>query len=268
MIILLVLVAIIAIGWLGLQIQPKPFAPYSAQTSAPKMVPIPSGLPAPVERFYHKIYGEQMPVIETAVFTGRASLRPAGPITFPGRFRITHIAGQGYRHYIEACWFGIPILKVNERYLDGRAQAEIPMVGKLDNEPESNQGANLGLWSESLWMPSVFLTDSRVRWEPVDDVTALLIVPFEQSEERYVVRFDPNTDLITYFESMRYHGPGSPSKVLWMNESRGWGTVSGYPVPLGAAAIWMDDGKPWAVFNMENIVFNADVSSYIRQTGE
>ncbi len=33
------------------------------------------------------------------------------------------------------------------------------------------------------------------------------------------------------------------------------------------AAIWMDDGKPWAVFTVEDIVFNVDVKEYIRQKG-
>jgi transposase InsO family protein len=54
-----------------------------------------------VERFYRVIYGHQIPVIESAVISGRAQMRLFG-ITFPGCFRFTHIAGQDYRHYIEA----------------------------------------------------------------------------------------------------------------------------------------------------------------------
>jgi hypothetical protein len=33
------------------------------------------------------------------------------------------------------------------------------------------------------------------------------------------------------------------------------------------AAIWMDDGKPWAYFTVEDIVFNVDVREYIRAKG-
>ena len=40
---------------------------------------------------------------------------------------------------------------------------EIPM-GVFEGE-KINQGANLGLWSENVWMPAVFLTDPRVQWE-------------------------------------------------------------------------------------------------------
>jgi hypothetical protein len=33
------------------------------------------------------------------------------------------------------------------------------------------------------------------------------------------------------------------------------------------AATWFDDGRPWAVFNAENVVYNVDVGEYIRAKG-
>jgi hypothetical protein len=262
-----VLVLILLLGWIGLKIQPRSFDPFPQKTGTIKTVPLPEGLPEPVERFYRKVYGEQIPVIESAVITGKATLRPVGPITFPGRFRITHIAGQGYRHYIEATLFGIPLFKVNERYVDGRSLMEMPW-GTVDNEPKNNQGANLGLWAESGWLPTIFLTDLRAHWEPVDADTAILVVPFADAQEHFIVRFNPDSGLITYFESMRYHGPESQEKTLWINEAREWSTINGTPTMKVGAAIWMDDGKPWAVFTVEDIVFNVDVQDTIRAKGE
>jgi len=60
-----------------------------------------------------------------------------GGLTFPGRFRFTHKAGQDYRHYIEATIFGIPILKVNESNLDSCSRLELPF-GVTDGEPKIN----------------------------------------------------------------------------------------------------------------------------------
>lgn len=270
--ILIIVLGIIAglflIGWIGFQVKPQPFAPFAQKTPELQTMPIPDGLPAPVDRFYHKVYGDRIPVITSAVITGRASLRPVGPVMLPGRFRFIHVAGQDYRHYIEVTFFGVPILQVNERYVDEKSLAELPF-GRIDNDPKQNQGANLGLWAESAWFPAIFLTDTRVQWKPVDDNTALLIVPFEDDkEETFVVRFDPQTALITYFESMRYHGPESTSKTLWLNENREWKEIKGVPFMTSGAAIWMDDGKPWAIFNAEDVVFNADVSEYVRAKGQ
>jgi hypothetical protein len=106
-----------------------------------------------------------------------------------------------------------------------------------------------------------------VKWEAVDDVTALLVVPFEDTFERYVVRFDPDTGLIRFLESMRYKEATNNTKILWLNEVREWNTVNGYLIPKVAALTWFDQGTPWAVFKVEKIVYNVDVKDYVRGKG-
>jgi hypothetical protein len=259
-------IALILLGWLGLQIKPAPFLPFPRQTSGLKTVPLPDGLPAPVKRFYRQIYGENVPVIESAVITGRASMRVGG-ITFPGRFRFTHNAGQGYRHYIEATFFGLPLIKINEHYLDGRSRMELPF-GVTEGEPKVDQAANLALWGESLtWLPSILITDQRARWEPVDEDTALLVVPFGEKEERFVVRFAPETGTLRFLEAMRYRDSTDKAKILWLGEAREWNTLNGNTVATVATITWFDQGTPWAVFNVEEVVYNVDVQEYIRAKG-
>jgi hypothetical protein len=262
---MVVIVLIIILAWLGLQLKPAPFPPYSGTAVPAKTIPLPKNLPAPVERFYRTMYGDAVPVITSAVFTGRATMRPVGGISLPARFRFTHVAGVNYRHYIEATFFGFPIMKVNERYLDGHALMELPFG--TDEGEHLNQAANLGLWSESIWMPAIFLTDPRVHWETIDDNSALLAVPFEEGQDHFIVRFDPQSGLISWFESMRYHDSKSPAKVLWMNQVVEWSTRNGKPFAASGAATWMDDGKPWAVFTVEDAAYNVDVEQYIRSKG-
>ena len=259
LIIALILAGITALVWIGLQVKPAPYAAFAGSPETLETVPLPAGLPAPVERFYRKIYGERIPVIRSAVISGRASIRPVGPVSFPARFRFTHVAGKDYRHDIEATIFGIPVLKVIETYIASSSRQQMPW-GTTQNDPKANQAANLGLWAEAIWFPAIFLTDSRVRWSAVDDVTAALTVPFEATTETFVVRFDPDTHLVRSLEAMRFKTDG---KVLWFNETRAWAELGGQLSLTLGAVTWMDDGKPWALFNVEEIVLNADVSASV-----
>lgn len=261
------LAALAVVGWAGVQVEPRPFPPVPAATTPPQAVPLPADLPAPVARFYRLTYGERLPVIRSAVISGRARLRflPGGP-AFPARFRFIHEAGQSYRHVIEVTWFGLTFLRVNETYLDGISRQELPWpLPSSVGDPRGAQGANLGMWSETVWMPPVYLTDPRVRWTAVDDTAALLSVPFGKERETYVVRFDPATGRPTLFESMRYHDAHSREKTLWINQYLSWGEFDGVTLPRVGEAIWLDQGRPWAVFTAEEVVYNVDVREDLRR---
>lgn len=261
------LAALIGIGWLGLQIKPAPFPSYPAQSGPVETVPLPDGLPAPVDRFYRTLYGDEVPLIESFVVTGRGPLRPFAGIVFPSRFRFTHSAGQGYRHYIESTWFGLPILKVNERYLDGVSRFELPF-GVEEGAPQSNNSAALGLWAETLaYAPWVLVTDPRVRWEAVDETHARLVVPFEDGEESFLVTFDAETGIYLYADTLRWRAADSPQKINWNTATREWTDFELGPVGSVGAATWEDEGTPWAIFETEELRYNVDVGDYIYQKG-
>jgi hypothetical protein len=126
------------------------------------------------------------------------------------------------------------LTKVDEHYLGGASRLELPFGVK--EGPKVDQGANLGLWAEALWLPAVYLTDPRVRWEAIDDETALLIVPFGEDEQRFVARFDPETGMVRFLESMRYKGTDSEGKMLWINKVLQWDDVNGNTTSKESAA--------------------------------
>jgi hypothetical protein len=257
-----VVVGVPLLLWVGLQVPPAAFPLFPEGAGITAFVPLPADLPEPVERFYQAVYGDRIPVIESAVISGRAQLRVAG-ITFPSRFRFTHRAGQDYSHDIVSTIFGLPLLHVHESYIDGWSRLELPF-GVTEGEPKVEQAANLGLWAESIWLPGIFLTDKRVHWTAVDAETALLTVPYGEHEETFVVRFDPETGLIRLLEAMRYREATSEQKTLWINEILAWGKIGGALLPSEATVTWLDEGTPWATFRVEEIVTNADVRDMLQ----
>jgi hypothetical protein len=256
-------VALAGAGWLGLQVRPASFPAWPEQPAPPATVPLPSGLPEPVARFYRAIYGADVPVVESAVLTGRADLRVAG-LRLPGRFRFIHRAGYDYRHYIEATVYGWPILKVNETYIDGRARLELPS-GVVENSPKTDQAANLNVWAEAMMgFPSLALTDARARWEPIDQQTARLVVPFGAREDALTARFDPSTGLLAALEASRWKAPESPAPIGWRAEAAGWTMIDGQRLPSRLALTWADEDVPWLVMTVEEAVYNAEVAAHLR----
>jgi hypothetical protein len=257
-------VGVLLIGWIGLRVKPSPFPNYLAPNATLETVPLPANLPAPVTRFYRELYGERVPLVTSAVISGRARMKLFG-LDFPARFRFVHEAGKAYRHYFEVTVFGLAIFKVNEHFVDGHAKLELP-VG-VQSGALIDQAANLALWAEAASFPALFVTDPRVRWSAIDGSSAVLSVPFGDELERFVVRFDPRTGLLESLEAMRYRDVGDISKHLWIARNRDWRTLDGVRLATTGTATWLDQGGPWATFTTEQIVLNADVRTYVRTDG-
>ncbi len=263
LIILAIIALVIIVGWVGFQIKPRPYPSLGAQPAL-KYVSLPADLPAPVERFYRTIYGDQVPLIETAVITGRGTMQPVMAMpAFQARFTFQHQTGKNYRHFMELTWFGIPVAVGNEHYVDGVGVLDIQPIGVSSGE-KVNQGANLALWAEAVLMPSVWVTDPQARWEAVDDHTAILVVPFEGQEERMIMRFDPASGLLTHLEAMRWRDDTDQEKKLWIDEAVDWVMEDGMAYPRIGKVTWFDQGKAWAVFEAEEVRYNVEIGDINR----
>lgn len=249
-IILCIVVMLAAVGYVGLHVAPKPFEAWPEATPALKTVPVPSGLPAPVQRYYKVTFGDSMPVIESAVMTTQGHMRLFG-LWIPHRMRMIHLAGQGYYTIIQPTFFGYPIATLLDTYINGVAHVDMP--GIKDNDPKMNAASNLALWAESTGLPSIYLTDPRVRWEPIDETHARLVVPSPEGPDSLTVTFDPATGLIRSMAAMRWRDPKDTTRSLWQTDADG--------------SVTWDDEAPWFEMTIEETVYNVDVSQYIPAPG-
>jgi hypothetical protein len=93
------------------------------------------------------------------------------------------------------------------------------------------------------------------------------VVPFEDDEEVFTVLFDRETELLDTLEAMRYKEATDESKILWRNEVVEWRSMGEFLLPAVGSATWIDEGTPWAVFEVEDVTYNVNVSDYIRASG-
>ena len=255
------------VGWLGLQVKPNPFEPHPEGTGELDTVELSSDLPEPVYRHFQATLGEQIPRIKTAVVWGRGDFNFNGLWTHV-RFKSYHDPGSEFLRDQEISWFGMPILRGVDTYLGGKGSLDITGLFGLLNISDSgekfDQGQNLALWAEAVYTtPSVLVLDSRVRWEPIDDTSAQLIVPFgEQEEESLRVEFDPETGLITSMLSMRYRDQ-EETKTPWRGKYSNWRTVHGIKVPHRVVGTWEDWEEPYVILDLEGAEYNVDLSERI-----
>lgn len=163
-------------------------------------------IPEPVKRYYEAAAGSVVPKVKSAVVWGKAKLRING-IWMPVRFKAYYIPGQAFLRYIEVTWFGKTVLKVSDSYMNGEGVLKIEgLLNKRETGEKIDQGQNLAMWGEAVFMPSVFFTDTSTRWEAVDDETVLLVIPSGKQNDSLDFKFDLKTGLISQIWAMRYKG--------------------------------------------------------------
>ena len=64
----------------------------------------------------------------------------------------------------------------------------------------------------------------------------------------------------------RYREPGlGRSRILWITRNEPGATLPGTPLSAVGSATWLDQGRPWAVFTVEDIALNVDVQKVLRE---
>lgn len=251
------LTALAAMGWLGLQIRPQSITPEPSTAEDLGSMAIPTDLPAPVRRYLQVACGDRIPRTESMVAWGTARLQLG--LWMPVRFQLYHQPGQAFKRTMDVTWFGIPLMQALDSYIAGKGMTG--PVTKLESGPGVDQGANMILWAEATFYPSLLVTDPRIRWEAIDESSARLIFPFGDQQDELIFHFDPVSGLVTRTSALRSQGNGE--KAAWYAETVAWQTVNGIQVPKRVAVTWAAQGQPWSVWDFEGVVWNVAVTGVL-----
>lgn len=248
------LIVIVALAAVGLSVRPRPL-PVEGESLDLGQATLATDLPAPVARFAAEVAAEGLPRIETAMISGDGVIR-RGPVTIPMRFRGEYRPAKEYCRDMEMTWFGLPVVRGLDTWAGG--VGKMTVMGETSVGPDMDQGANMAAFAEALWMPSVLLTDPRVRWEAVDATHARLVFPFKDGTDSMTYTFDAETGRPVGSTAMRFKA-GEKEKTEWITRTLEWGTVGGRLTPVRVDARWGDEDRPWAEFVIREIALNVPV---------
>ena len=258
---LAVVAVLLVVGLAGFKVQPGPPEPNPERTKDLGTVTVPAGLPEPVYRYFTTAAGPEVPRTETAVAWGHAQLKLPDAergMWVPVQWKAEYVPGQAFVREMDVTWFGMKVLRAEDIYVDGRGSV-IAGGRVLGAGPHVDQGANMTLWAEGIWFPSVLLTDPRVRWEAVDAQTARLVFPHETEEDSVLYHFDTETGLISEITALRYRDPDQ-EREPWRIEFTAWREFHGIKIPSQLWVTWEEQGQPWAHFTVEGLEYNVDLS--------
>lgn len=244
-----VLLALLGLGWLGLQIPPKPTVKSDNRKPVKRFLTLPADWPEPVKRHYGLAFGLNVPEVTTAVVFGRARFYMG--LWMPMRFSAYHLLGQNFLRQMEVTWFNIPFLTGEDTYINGKGCMNIR--GNKTEGFKIDQGENLVMWSEALLFPSVI--NGRARWEAIDETSARLIIPFKDGEETATVYFDPVTGFMRRLSAMRFKDIDG-GKILWHVDYLNWKSHGAIRFPEKVKVTWEDDGFSWFIGEIDDVMLN------------
>jgi hypothetical protein len=267
LIVLIILAALIILAWAGFQVPPPYFSPFPEKTKQLGYVGLPADLPPPVRRHFKKTVGDRVPRIESAAIWGTGKLKIAGLWT-PIRFQAFYRPGHDFYRYMESTWLRFPIFRGSDSYINGEGLLNITGLVSMKSSGEKiSEAQNQALWGETLFAPSAFLTDSRIRWEPVDKKSAWLVVPFGAKEEKLKAVFDPQTGLMASVSALRYRGQ-EEERTPWRGDFYDWQPFHSVLLPRFSTASWEDEKSPYVMMHIDGVEYNVDVSKWLPEPKE
>jgi hypothetical protein len=219
-------------------------------------------LPAPVARFRLLAAEQGERAVETVAIETTAWMRRPWLPRIPLEIRMAHRLGYEFVHDIRIGRRPLTFRFGLDAYVAGHGLMKVgPSV---QTGAEFDQGALIALWGEALCFPASWAGRRDIRWEPVDDDTARLIVRGPEGDIPITVGFDPQTGCPASCEADRYKAAGP--KVGWIGRFSDWRhfDTRGVLAPGRFEVQWADEPRPWIEIRTKSVSVDTPIDDVLR----
>lgn len=250
--------ALFGVGAAGLGV-PAPVPSRSAGTTEIDVMPADPEWPELLHQWLATAHGGVVQAATTAEFVGTGRIRLGRSPWLPVSYRTSHRLGHEFIAEVAATWFGRPVVRGMDAYVDGRgvqrARDTVTVGPGLDSDGVSF------LWSEAMLVPATW-SQPGVKWTQPDERTLMLDVSGSEvaAPVTATVTCDPESGLPQSFQvPWRSKNPEGTVGAGWRVSYEEWREVQGAWAPGLVEVQWQDEDRPWFRMRMEPPVLNADV---------
>ena len=206
------------------------------------------GLPEPVQRFFRAVLKDGQPIVTAASLTHTGSMNMSAtgeqwkPFTSKQRV-ITQRPGFDWDARIMMLPF-VPV-HVHDAYvagdgiLRGALFGLVPVVNMVGT-PEMARGELLRFFAEAGWYPTALLPSQGVRWQAVDDTSALATLTDGKLAVTLLFRFNADGLIATIRAEARDRVvDGKNASAPWQGRFWNYAERSGMRVPLDGEVAWL-----------------------------
>ncbi len=252
--------ALFGVGAAGLGV-PAPTPPRSSAPESP-VDPIDADPEWPdlLQRWLATAHGGVVTPATTAEFVGTGRIRLGRSPWLPVSYRTSHRLGHDFSAEVAATWFGRPVVRGMDAYVDGRgvqrARDSVTVGPGLDSDGVSF------LWSEAVLIPATWVLPG-VKWTQFDDRTLTFDVSGGDvaSPVTATIGCDAESGLPNSFEvPWRSKNTEGTVGAGWRVSYQDWRPVDEQWAPALVEVQWLDEDRPWLRMRMEPPVLDADVA--------
>jgi hypothetical protein len=203
------------------------------------------GLPAPVRRYLGLVIGESRPRVRCVRLTQTGLFRTREQPEQWQPFRaVQHVTTSppGFVWDATVRMASLLSVRVVDSYREGSGLLRARLLGAFtvadSSGPETDSAEMIRYLSEAIWYPTALVPDERLRWQALDDHSAVAVLSDCGREVAVKFRFDEQ-GLVSCIEAERFRiEEGRTRKVPWRAYGSRYEVRGGFRIPLEARAAW------------------------------